>query len=300
NLGRLCNQACHHCHVDASPAASGAGENASPSLVDEALELMARAPEIRTLDITGGAPELNPSFRRLVAKARGLGRRVYVRHNLTVQQEAGQADLPEFFAEHQVTVFSSLPCYSPENVDSQRGKGVFAASIAGLRHLNAAGYGDAHDLVLVFNPGGPHLPPPQDILEQEYREQLLNEHGISFTSLATITNMPIHRFERDLERRGELDDYLELLAANFNASTLDGLMCRRALSLRWDGRLFDCDFNLVQGLALEAAAGVEVTLRDLLAAKQPADLLRAAAVAVAEHCFACAAGTGSSCGGALS
>jgi radical SAM/Cys-rich protein len=274
-------------------------ENASASLVQQALDLLARTPEIGTLDITGGAPELNPAFRYLVTEARKLGRRVFVRHNLTVQQEPCQADLPQFFAEHGVTAFCSLPCYSSNNVDNQRGAGVFEASIAGLRRLNAQGFGQAHDLILVFNPAGPNLPPPQAVLEDAYREELLAEHGIVFTSLAVITNMPIHRFARDLERRGHLEDYRELLAASFNADTLEGLMCRRALSLRWDGRLFDCDFNLVQDLALRADDGRELTIADLLRAEQPGELVREAAIAVDSHCFACTAGCGSSCGGAL-
>jgi radical SAM/Cys-rich protein len=299
NLGRLCNQVCRHCHVDASPGAIGPGNNATASLVDDALTFLARVPEVKTLDITGGAPELNPSFRRLVLGARALDRAVIVRHNLTVQGEPGQADLPEFFAEQSVTAFCSLPCYSRDNVDAQRGRGVFEKSILGLLRLNEMGYGETHDLILVFNPGGPSLPPAQDVLEEAYRAELMTNYGIRFSSLVTITNVPIHRFAQDLKREGRFEEYQEMLVANFNGDTVEGLMCRRGISLRWDGRLFDCDFNLVQGLALRDSAGRELTLGDLLEAESPTDLLRDLAVAVASHCFACTAGCGSSCGGAL-
>lgn len=299
NLGRLCNQACLHCHVDSSPARDGAHENASAELVDDVLRLLERAPSLRTLDLTGGAPELNPHFRRLVEGARTLGRTVYVRHNLTVQGEPGQADLPTFFARNQVAVWCSLPCYLENNVDRQRGRGVFARSLDALRALNAAGYRESSgpDLVLVYNPQGPSLPPPQPALEADYRRILRDDYGIEFRRLATITNQPIHRFRDDLARRGALHEYQDLLVENFNPSTLDGLMCRSALSVRWDGRVYDCDFNLVQDLSAADVDDVPLTLAGLL--ERGTDSMEAAPIAVASHCFACTAGSGSSCGGAL-
>ncbi|RMH02902.1 MAG: radical SAM/Cys-rich domain protein [Planctomycetota bacterium] len=301
NLGRLCNQACRHCHVDSSPARSGPADNASGRLIDEVLELLRREPGLRLLDLTGGAPELNPHFRRLVAGARELGRTVYVRHNLTVQDEPGQDDLPKWFAAQGVELFCSLPCYLEENVDAQRGDGVFARSIAALRRLNAAGYGrgDGRVLNLVYNPLGPSLPPPQGALETDYRRRLGEHYGIVFDRLVTITNQPIHRFRQALERRGELGGYLRLLKDSFNKATLAGLMCRTAVSLRWDGRLFDCDFNLVQDLPLIGPAGRPLTLSELLADPTGLALFDELPVTVDQHCFACTAGYGSSCGGAL-
>jgi len=301
NLGRLCNQACRHCHVDAGPARAGPEENAGALLVEGVLELLRRQPGIATLDLTGGAPELNPGFRRLVAGARELGRRVLVRHNLTVQETPGQEDLPEFFAGQGAVLYCSLPCYLEENVDRQRGGGVFRSSLAALRRLNAVGYGRADgglELYLVYNPQGPSLPPPQARLEADYRAHLAGEHGISFTRLVTITNQPIHRFREVLLRQGQLEEYQRLLEESFNPDTLEHLMCRTALSVRWDGRLFDCDFNLVQDLPLRDRAGRPLGLQDLLASP---DLGRwqGLPVAVGPHCHACTAGSGSSCGGAL-
>ena len=301
NIGRLCNQACRHCHVDSSPARSGAGDNASGELVDGVLELLRREPGLETLDLTGGAPELNPHFRRLVAGARALGREVYVRHNLTVQFEPGQEDLPRWFAAQGVVLFCSLPCYLEENVDAQRGGGVFEKSLEGLRRLNAAGFGGGGplELQLVYNPLGPNLPPPQAALEPDYRRRLGEDHGVAFDRLLTITNQPIHRFRQALVRSGELESYLLLLKQSFNKATLDRLMCRRAVSLRWDGRLYDCDFNLVQDLPLKGPGGAAMTLEDLLEAPAGLRLFDELAVTVDQHCFACTAGAGSSCGGSL-
>lgn len=300
NIGRLCNQACRHCHVDSSPARTGPEDNAAPQVVADVLELLAREPGLRVLDVTGGAPELQPEFRPLVCAARRLGRTVYVRHNLTVQLEPGQEDLPRFFAEQGVTLFCSLPCYLESNVDKQRGGGVFDKSLQGLRRLNDAGYGSREDLALhlVYNPVGPSLPPSQRALEADYRRVLRDEYDIAFTSLLTITNQPIHRFRDDLERHGRLEDYFRTLEDAFNHETLDGLMCKDTLSVRWDGRLFDCDFNLVQGLGVRKnGTAVPTTLRELLA--QGARALQGHRIATARHCFACTAGAGSSCGGAV-
>jgi len=301
NIGRLCNQACRHCHVDSSPARSGAEDNASAQWIDQVLALLSQEPELYTLDITGGAPELNPGFRRLVAGARAMGRQVLVRHNLTVQEQPGQEDLPAFFREQGVTLFCSLPCYLEDNVNQQRGPGVYDSSVQGLKRLNQQGFGLAGnplELHLVYNPLGPTLPPEQEGLERDYKRELLARFGIVFTKLLTITNQPIHRFRQDLERKGELDAYAHLLRENFNPATLPGLMCRNALSVRWDGRLFDCDFNLVSDLPMRDQNGKELLLQDMLEAGG-LKALQGASIAVDQHCFACTAGCGSSCGGAL-
>ena len=295
NIGRLCNQACQHCHVDSSPKKSGSGDNAPAELIDEVLGFLKANPAVDTLDITGGAPELNANFRRLVVGARALHRKVLVRHNITVQFEEGMADLPEFFKQNQVELFCSLPCYSEENVDQQRGRGVFERSIQGLKNLNAVGYGvqeSCLDLHLVYNPVGAHLPPAQEELEPAYHAELKQQFGIVFNNLLTITNQPIHRFKGWLERSGNYDAYMNLLRENYNPSTLAAVMCRNALSLRWDGRLFDCDFNLVKGLAMVGPDGQALGLSDL-------DKMHGLAIQVDDHCFACTAGAGSSCGGAL-
>jgi len=295
NIGRLCNQACLHCHVDSSPKRNGAEDNAPAHLIDDVLVFLAANPEIDTLDITGGAPELNTDFRRLVVGARALDRKVLVRHNITVQFEDGMSDLPQFFAEHQVELFCSLPCYSEENVDKQRGRGVFDRSFAGLKQLNAVGFGmpgSGLDLHLVYNPVGASLPPAQEELEPAYHLELESKFGIHFNHLLTITNQPIHRFKDWLERTQSYDQYMDLLRENYNAATLASVMCRNALSLRWDGRLFDCDFNLVKGLEMVGPEGQALTLKDL-------GKMSGLAIQVDDHCFACTAGAGSSCGGAL-
>ncbi|MBC8369587.1 MAG: arsenosugar biosynthesis radical SAM protein ArsS [Planctomycetes bacterium] len=297
NIGRLCNQACLHCHVESSPSLTGAADNASAHLVDQVIALLEQRPEISTLDLTGGAPELNPHFRRLVLAARELQCKVLVRHNLTVQGEEGQNDLPQFFADNDVELFCSLPCYLKENVNSQRGSGVFSASIDGLRALNAAGYAQALKskvLHLVFNPQADSLPPAQQPLEDDYRRVLREEYDIEFSDLLTITNQPIHRFEHFLQREGKLDSYMQLLRDNYNPQTLPSLMCRTAISLRWDGKLFDCDFNLVKALPMTNQHGTELTITDLFTADH-----RTGEVAIADHCFACTAGSGSSCAGSL-
>ena len=298
NLGRLCNQACRHCHVDASPSRT---ELMDARTVARVLELLAASPGIDTVDITGGAPELNPRFRGLVDALLAGGRRVMVRCNLTVMEAPGQSDLPRFYAERGVHVVASLPCYTAENVDRQRGDGVFAASLEGLRRLNAVGYGAAEGgddpralrLDLVYNPGGPSLPPPQPALEADYRVRLQDDFGLRFDRLLTLANMPIHRFADDLARQGRLDGYLALLADSFNPAAVPGLMCRSQVSVGWDGRLADCDFNLVLGMRLGGHGPRTVFELDSF------DALGNAPIAVADHCLGCTAGQGSSCGGAL-
>ena len=287
NVGKLCNQTCAHCHVDAGPDRR---EVMSAETAEACLDVLA-AHDIPTLDITGGAPELNPNFRRLVTRGRELGRHVIDRCNLTVLLVAGHTDLPEFLAAHRVEVVASLPCYLMENVDKQRGAGVFDKSIEALRRLNEVGYGRDLPLTLVYNPVGPSLPPPQAKLEAAYREQLRSRFGIEFTRLFTITNMPISRFLDDLVRSGKLDAYMEKLIGAFNPAAVDGLMCRTTLSVGWDGRLYDCDFN--QMLELEIGDGPR-HIRDFNCAA-----LRGRRIVTRQHCYGCTAGAGSSCGGSI-
>ncbi len=291
NVGKLCNQACRHCHVDAGPKRT---EVMTAETVEQVLAAVRRS-GIRTVDVTGGAPELNPSFRRLVAGCREAGARVMVRHNLTVMFEPGQEDLPEFFREHGVEVVSSLPCYLEENVDTQRGKGVYTRSIEALRRLNAAGYGvegSGLELHLVYNPVGPHLPPPQERLERDYKRELAARWGVVFNRLFTITNMPIKRFLDDLRRKGKEEVYMEKLVAAFNPETVPGLMCRTLVSVDWTGRLYDCDFN--QMLDLGVAPELPQTVTDLDPSR-----FAASRIMTGPHCFGCTAGAGSSCGGAV-
>jgi radical SAM/Cys-rich protein len=289
NVGKRCDLACHHCHVEAGPKRREALDG---KLAAKVLEVLARNPALDTLDLTGGAPELNPHFRELVRGGRALGRRVIDRCNLTVLFEPGQEDTAAFLAREGVDVLASLPCYTPSNVDAQRGKRVYERSLAALRRLNALGYGDGLRLDLVYNPLGPSLPPPQAQLEVDYRREL-SALGIRFDRLLTITNMPIKRFARDLARRGESEAYLSLLVNHFNPATLDALMCRDTLSVAFDGQLYDCDFNQAQGLPL---AGRPCSLYEV----DDVASFEALPVATAAHCFGCTAGAGSSCGGALS
>ena len=291
NVGKRCNQACRHCHVDASPTRT---EVMADEVFEACLDALARAPELETLDITGGAPELHPRFREMVERARGLGRKVMVRHNLTVQFEPGQEGLPEFFAAHEAEVVCSLPHYTEDATDRQRGHGVFAKSVAALRALNAAGYARDPRLVLdlVSNPVGAFLPPPQADLERDTREWLRAHHGIVFDRLFTITNMPIARFADWLRRAGNYDAYMARLEAAFNPATLPGLMCRSLVSVGYDGRLYDCDFN--QMLEMGLNGGLPARIHDFDLGR-----LRGRPVRTAEHCFGCTAGAGSSCGGAL-
>jgi radical SAM/Cys-rich protein len=291
NVGRKCNQACRHCHVDAGPLRT---EMMSDEIVDACLDVLARGPSIATLDITGGAPELHPRFRDLVRRGRALGRAVIVRHNLTVQLEPGQDDLPAFFAEHAVEVVCSLPHYTADSTDRQRGSGVFEKSIRALRALNAVGYGrgGTRVLTLVSNPVGAFLPPRQEDLERDTREHLQRAHGVAFDRLLTITNMPIARFASWLQHAGLYETYMERLAGAFNAATVPSLMCRHLVSVGYDGRLFDCDFN--QMLEMELTADLPRAVRGLDVRD-----LAGRAIATGDHCYGCTAGAGSSCGGSL-
>jgi radical SAM/Cys-rich protein len=295
NVGRLCNLACHHCHVDAGPTQTAVMRH---DVAVRLVELLDLNPRIELLDLTGGAPEMNPSFRFLVAEARRRGRRIIDRCNLTIFFENGYGDLPEFLAAHEVHVVASLPCYTAGNVDKQRGRGVFDASIEALQRLNALGYGRTESplrLDLVYNPLGPSLPPPQAKLEADYREELGRLFGIEFHGLLTITNMPIRRFARTLERTGQFATYMSLLVNHFNAATVDGLMCRTLVSVGCDGRLYDCDFNQMLDMPVGAAGRGVRTVWDI----DNLDELTGAAIATAPHCFGCTAGAGSSCSGAL-
>ena len=291
NVGKLCNQACHHCHVEAGPKRT---EMMDAPTVERVLTVLARSPEIDTVDLTGGAPELSPHFRRLVGGVRELGKAVIDRCNLTVLFEAGQEDTAAFLASKGVQVVASLPCYTPENVDQQRGRGVFDKSIRGLLWLNRLGYGrsDALPLDLVYNPLGASLPPPQGELEARYREELRRLFGIEFRRLLTLTNMPIKRFADFLARTGRLTEYLSLLVAHFNPATVPALMCRQMISVGWDGALYDCDFNQMLELPLGAPPP---TIFDLERCSDVAG----APVTTGSHCFGCTAGAGSSCGGSL-
>lgn len=308
NLTRTCNQACTHCHVQAGPARreSLSGEN-----VSRVLQVLASNPDIATLDLTGGAPELHPRFRELVVGARSIGTHVIVRHNLTVAVDphpiTGEslADLPEFFASHQVEVVSSLPHYSPYLTDRQRGADVFGKSVEQLRVLNSYGYGCEGtdlELALVHNPVGPYLPAEQAQLESDYRTALRREFGIEFTKLFTLVNMPISRFLRQLEHLGSADEYRARLAGSFNPCAAANVMCRNLVSVGPDGTLYDCDFN--QALDMPVKVG-RSTRSDPAGAPRlmtlesfDIDALLARQIVVDEHCFGCTAGAGSSCGGA--
>ena len=291
NMGKLCNQTCRHCHVGAGPTRTEIMSAKTVALVVDVI----RRHDIPNLDLTGGAPELNPNFDALVRQARALGRRVTVRSNLTVFGIGGKEYLPEFLRDHEVEVTASLPCYLEQNVDGQRGPGVYARSIQGLRNLNRLGYGKTGTglkLNLVYNPLGPSLPPPQMQLEDAYRQQLGDRFGIVFNQLYTITNMPINRFLEALTRDHEHNRYLALLMENFNPATVDNLMCRTLVSVGWDGVLYDCDFNQMLNMTIGAGA-----LSHLRSFDAPA--LATREIRTGRHCFGCTAGSGSRCKGAL-
>ncbi|HEX2215913.1 MAG TPA: arsenosugar biosynthesis radical SAM (seleno)protein ArsS [Xanthobacteraceae bacterium] len=293
NVGYRCNQSCVHCHVAAGPHRT---EEMTGGIADLVLAFLERQ-RVSTLDITGGAPELNPHFRRLVASARDIGVRVIDRCNLTILEAPGQEDLAEFLAAQQVEVVASMPCYLPENVEAQRGKGVFESSIRGLKRLNALGYGRKESglvLNLVYNPQGPTLPPPQAALETDYKRVLAAEYGILFNGLYTLANMPIQRFGSMLISKGLFDEYLALLQHAHLDANLDGVMCRSLISVDYRGYVYDCDFNQMLDVPLRRGASQRVHLADILA-----DELSANPISVAGHCFGCTAGQGSSCGGAL-
>ncbi|MBI5461448.1 MAG: arsenosugar biosynthesis radical SAM protein ArsS [Gammaproteobacteria bacterium] len=290
NLGYRCNQSCLHCHVNAGPTRR---ESMSEETVNEVLSYLT-ATAVGTLDITGGAPELNPHFRSLVRKACARGVRVIDRCNLTIFEEPGYEDLPEFLAEHKVEVVASLPCYLEENVTAQRGVGVYAASLRGLQRLNALGYGEPGSgrvLNLMYNPVGPALPPSQYALEADYRRELRARAGVEFNQLYVLANMPIQRFGSTLISRGQFHDYMALLRGAHRDENLGQVMCRTLLSLDWQGYVYDCDFNQMLGIGL---SGRRVHLRELIGRD-----LRGEPIAVADHCYGCTAGQGASCGGAL-
>jgi len=293
NVGYRCNQSCVHCHVNAGPSRT---EEMSGEVIDVALAFLARR-RVTTLDITGGAPELNAHFRRLVRAARDMGVRVMDRCNLTILAVPGQEDLADFLARQQVEIVASMPCYLEDNVDRQRGKGVFEDSIRGLKQLNALGYGhEATGLVLnlVYNPQGPSLPPPQEALEADYKRVLGERYGIAFNRLFTLANMPIQRFGAILIAQGAFDRYLDLLQHAHLDANLDQVMCRNLISVDWRGFVYDCDFNQMLDLPLEHDGRERVHLSDLLGTEIEGQPIR-----VAGHCYGCTAGQGSSCGGAL-
>ena len=288
NVGRKCNQACRHCHVDAAPWRTEMIDQATAHRIGAWIEQHRPA----VVDLTGGAPELSEFFRYLVETAKSVGATVIDRNNLTIIEEPEFAWLPEYLAAHAVEVIASLPCYSRENVNQQRGNGVFDKSIAALRKLNALGYGTRLPLHLVYNPLGAKLPGPQAELEADYKNVLLREFGIVFHQLFTITNQPIARFAEDLRQQGKWDEYLELLANSFNPATVHGLMCRTTLSVDYRGELYDCDFNQMLGLRLQN--GRALSLWDITP-----EWLERRAIQTGAHCLACTAGGGSSCTGAL-
>ena len=292
NVGLRCDLACHHCHVEAGPNRT---ESMDRRTSDRILEILEANPGVQTLDLTGGAPELNENFRALVSGARALSRAVIDRCNLTVLFQPGQEDTAKFLAENGVTVLASLPCYTVEKVDQQRGRHVFERSVEALRILNDLGYAKSStglELDLVYNPLGPTLPPDQQELEVEYRHQLRSAHGIEFNRLLTVTNMPIKRFAHALERDGQAVAYMSLLVNHFNPATVSALMCRHIVSVGWDGKLYDCDFNQMLEIPLANRRRTIWDVGDLGA-------LEGDPIATDLHCYGCTAGSGSSCGGAL-
>ena len=294
NITKLCNQACVHCHVDSSPRRR---EAMSPTVIAAVIKVLAENESIKNLDITGGAPELHPQFKELVVKARSLGKKVMVRHNLTVVADphplTGEslADLPQFFAEQKVEVISSLPYYQEYFTDKQRGSGVFKKSISTLKELNQVGYGKPGTglvLNLVYNPVGTFLPPPQADLQKSYKRHLKEEFDIEFNELFALTNMPIHRFKAQLKRLGSYEEYMEKLIGAFNPAAAEGIMCRSIISVDYEGRLFDCDFNQVLDLPITSIESLEDWDMQILLNRS---------IRTREHCFGCTAGAGSSCGG---
>ena len=290
NIGLRCNLQCVHCHVASSPHRK---EMMSWRTLEHVIEA-ARRIDCKLIDITGGAPELHPDLCRFIEAVDALGIPVMVRTNLTVLLEDAMRSMPRFFADRRVQLVASLPCYLEDNVDRQRGAGVFKESIEAIRVLNAVGYGAHADLplTLVYNPVGPHLPPDQGGLETDYREQLADRFGIVFTRLITITNMPIGRYIGDLKKRKKHEEYMQLLKDSFNPNTIDGLMCRHQINVDWDGYIYDCDFNLALKMAVDHGAPDHISNFD------PVVLARRRIV-TGKHCFGCTAGSGSSCGGAL-
>ena len=291
NVGRLCNMTCAHCHVDAGPERR---EIMTRQTAEACIHAFAQT-DIPTLDLTGGAPEMNPSFRWIVEQARRLGRHVIDRCNLTILRSPRYADLPEFLTDHRVEIVASLPCYLEENVDAQRGKHAFKRSIDVLRRLNALGYGQPEsglELTLVCNPVGPTLPPPQVALEVAYKRELAQRYDIHFTRLITITNMPISRFFDQLLKTRKYDEYMQKLIAAYNPAAAAGVMCRTTLSVDWEGRLYDCDFNQMLGLSVRQGLPQDIRDFDL-------DVLANRLLVTGQHCYGCTAGAGSGCRGAI-
>ncbi len=288
NVGRKCNQACHHCHVEAAPWRPETMSSETARRVGEWIAVN----RPKTVDLTGGAPELNEQFRYLVETSRSSGCHVIDRNNLTIIETEAYGWLPQYLASHEVEIIASLPCYLGQNVDSQRGDGVFEKSIRALEKLNAVGYGSRLRLNLVYNPLGAKLPPAQNELEQDYRAELRQRYGIEFTNLFVITNQPIGRFAEELRQHGRWETYLELLASSFNPATVENLMCRSTLSVGWKGEIYDCDFN--QMLRMQIRNGKPLSLWDVTPV-----MLEGWAIQTGHHCLACTAGAGSSCCGAL-
>ena len=291
NIGHKCDLACSHCHVEAGPKRK---ENMTHKTVDRLIELLQKAKHVHTLDITGGAPEMNPNFRLLASTARMMGKEVIDRCNLTIFYQPGQEDTPEFLAEQGIQIVASLPCYTAENVNKQRGKDVFSKSIKALQKLNELGYGKpGSDLTLnlVYNPVGAYLPPAQEQLEKDYKDRLMEDFGISFNSLYTITNMPIKRYLHFLKREKLFDQYMQLLIDNFNASAAQNVMCTELVSISWNGMIYDCDFNQMMEIPIN---GNPTTIWDI-----PSLEALPRAIAFDNHCYGCTAGAGSSCGGSL-
>lgn len=286
NIGKICNIACKHCHVEAGP-------NRTEIMDVETMDYCLKVFEnngFKTMDITGGAPEMNPNFRYFIENAIRIAEKVIVRTNLVILTEDGYRDLPKYFADNKVEIVASLPCYTEDNTDAIRGEGVFEKSIDALKELNSLGYGARDDLVLnlVYNPGGAFLPPCQESLTGDYRKRLLEDHGIVFTNLFTITNNPIGRFKRTLEYNNKLESYMQLLEDNFNPSTVENMMCRDQISVSWDGYIYDCDFNQM----IDLKANLEkVHISEV-------DSVFIRNIKTGNHCYACTAGAGSSCGGA--
>lgn len=291
NSGKMCNQACHHCHVDAGPKRK---EIMRIEIFEKLISLLEAKNSVHTVDITGGAPELNPNFKFFVRKLRSLGKEVIDRCNLTVLFEKGQENTAEFLAENKVIITASLPCYQEKNVDSQRGRGVFQKSILALKKLNDLGYGNPVSnlkLNLVYNPLGHHLPPSQPKLEKDYKKFLKENFGILFNSLFTITNMPISRYAHSLRRDGKMKEYMNLLIDNFNPAAANNVMCRELVSISWDGKIYDCDFNQMLSMPI---ASKYINIMDLSSLDEIEKN-----ITIANHCFGCTAGSGSSCGGSL-
>jgi radical SAM/Cys-rich protein len=293
NLGYKCNQRCLHCHVNAGP---NRAEMMSQDNIKILLQILQQKP-LSTLDITGGAPEMHPDFKYLVQEAHALGIKIIDRCNLTILNEPGYEDMADFLADNMVEIVASMPCYLEENVNAQRGEGVYKSSVEALKKLNSIGYGTENsrlELNLVFNPAGPILPPSQEGLTADYKKELLQRFGIEFNSLFTITNMPIKRFGSTLISNGHFEEYMRLLKSSHRDENLENVMCKSLLSVNWEGYIYDCDFNQMLDLPLKLNGHPHAHLRDLLK-----DDVEDNAIIVADHCYGCTAGTGSSCGGAL-